>query len=156
MWEVTLLLALWETKHFLGLLMGKYERGGRVEKKRDAGIARNLLCNVSLVGSTILAKSGVQSWVTWLSFVIKREFLKFLSDSGVWVMSYGFWVWVISWVLSFENWVMANSKELLHMHLVGLEFRISPFIGLKDKDVSTLTKADKAFHSFFPFSFSLN
>ena len=33
LWEVTLLLALWETKHFLG----KYERGGRDEEKRDVG-----------------------------------------------------------------------------------------------------------------------
>ena len=56
-----MLLALWEMKHFLGLLIGKYERGGRAEKKRDAGITINLLCTVSFVGSTILAKNGVQS-----------------------------------------------------------------------------------------------
>lgn len=29
-----MLLVLWETKHFLG----KYERGGRAEEKRDAGV----------------------------------------------------------------------------------------------------------------------
>ena len=74
--------------------MGEYEEG---EDKMDAGSIRNPLCSVSGVGSTIVSKSGLKSWDTWLGFVTKQKFWRF------WVIV-GFGLWVLS--LSYEYWVM--------------------------------------------------
>ena len=49
-----------------------------------------------------LSDSGV--WVMSYGFWV----LDFLSDSGVWVMSYGFWVWV----MKTEYWVMKTETSL--------------------------------------------
>ena len=57
-----------------------------------------------------------------IGFCYQTKISEFLSDSGVWVMSYGFWVWVKFWVLSYENWVMSKPNRLLEFRRDSLYF----------------------------------
>ena len=41
-------------------------------------------------------------------FCDQKKVLEFLSDSGVWVMSYGFWIWV----MKIEHWDMKTETPL--------------------------------------------
>ena len=61
LWEVTLLLALRETKHFLG----KYERGGRDEEKRDVGAYQKFSVQCQSHGLHHFGKN----WISTLSYV---------------------------------------------------------------------------------------
>ena len=70
----------------LGFDVARFEE----QKRKGTRVATIIFCVVSVGGSIILAKSVVKKLRYMIEFCDKKKVLDFLSDSGVWVMSYGF------------------------------------------------------------------
>ena len=78
---------------FLGLPLVMVELGFSVaeleeQKRKGTQVATIIFCVVSVGGSIVLAKSGVKKLRYMTKFCDQTKVLEFLSDSGVWVMTY--------------------------------------------------------------------